>query len=188
MRRSLARVPWWEVGAVLGGYLLMAVVISWPLAANLGTDIAGGGGGGDQSGYLWDFWNISQHGLSLWGTDVQESISAPFGRESPGSVNVTLFTTLGPAWVVSTIWSPIVAYNVTVFLALTLSAAAMYLLVRWVGAGRWIAAWAGMAFMLFPYEQLRAQVHIPLAHIWCLPIVVLVCLRWLERPSGRRAV
>lgn len=188
MKRSLARAPWWEIGAVLGGYLLMVVVISWPLAANFGTHIAGGGAGGDQSGYLWDFWNISTHGLSLWGTDLQESISAPFGRESPGSVNVTLFTTLGPAWVVSTIWSPIVAYNVTVFLALTLSAAAMYLLVRWVGAGRWIAAWAGMAFMLFPYEQIRAQAHIPLAHIWCLPIIVLVCLRWLERPSGRRAV
>ncbi len=188
MRRAVARVPWWEVAGVLGGYLLMAVIISWPLAANMGTDIAGGGAGGDQSGYLWDFWNIAEHGLSLWGTDLQESISAPFGRESPGSVNVTLFTTLGPAWLVTTLWSPIVAYNVTVFLALTLSAAAMYLLARWVGAGRWIAAWAGMAFMLFPYEQIRAQVHIPLAHIWCLPIVVLVCLRWIERPSWRRSV
>lgn len=187
-RAALARVPWWEVAGVLGGYLLMAVIISWPLAANMGHHIAGGGSGGDQSGYLWDFWNISEHGLSLWGTDLQETISAPFGRESPGSVNVTLLSTLGPAWVVASIWSPIVAYNVTVFLALTLSAAAMYMLARWVGAGRWIAGWAGGAFMLFPYETLRAQTHVPLAHIWCLPLVVLVGLRWLERPSWRRAL
>jgi hypothetical protein len=180
-------LPWAEALIVVGAYLAVAILISWPLAANIGTNIAGGGSGGDQSGYVWDFWNHATNGLKLWGIDHQEAVGAPFGRESPASVNTTLFATLGPAWIVAVIWSPIVAYNVTVFLALTLSASVMYLLVRWVGAGRAPAAWAGAAFMVFPYVILRAHIHVPLTHIWGLPLVILGALFWLERPNLRRA-
>jgi hypothetical protein len=180
-------LPWAETLIVVGAYLALTVLISWPLAANIGTDIAGGGSGGDQSGYVWDFWNHATNGLKFWGVDNQQAVGAPFGRESPASVNTTLFATLGPAWIVATIWSPIAAYNVTVFLALTLSASVMYLLVRWVGAGRAPAAWAGAAFMVFPYVILRAHIHVPLTHIWGLPLVILGALFWLERPSFRRS-
>lgn len=180
-------LPWREALAVLSGYALLVVVITWPLAADFDSSIAGGGVGGDQSGYVWDFWYSATHGLSLWGSTVQETISAPFGRVSASSVNTTLLTTVGPAWVVSTIFSPIVAYNVSVFTGLVLAAASMYLLVRWLGLGVAAAVWAGLAFMIFPYEQLRASGHVPLAHIWVFPLVLLAGLRWIERPGLRRS-
>jgi hypothetical protein len=176
-----------EIVAVLAGYGALVVLISWPLATNLSSEIAGGGHGGDAAGYVWDFWFNAREGLSLWGSTLQEMIGAPFGRLSPGSVNVTLLTTVGPGYVLARIWGPVVAYNVLDMAALALSGSSMYLLVRWLRLGVWPAIWAGVAFVICPYEQLRSTAHIPLAQIWCFPLVIIAGLRWLEQPSWRRA-
>ncbi len=181
-------LPWREAAIVLGFYGLLTVIISWPLAAHFGSSIPGTGTAGDSSGYVWDLWYHAEHGLRLWGTDVQEAISAPFGRVSPAAVNSTLLVTLGPGWLLATATSPIVAYNVLVLSGLALSGASMYLLIRWLGLGIAASIWAGVAFMIFPYEQLRAVAHLPLVHIWCLPLLLLAGFRWLERPGGRRAL
>jgi len=180
-------VPWAEVLLVLVGFGLMSIVISWPLLLHFGTDITGGGGGGDPSGYAWDLWYNANQGLSFWGSTTQHIVSAPFGRVSPSAVNVTLFATVGPGWVVASLFGQVAAYNFLALMGLTLSASSMYLLVRWLGLGFAPAIWAGAAFMVFPYEQLRAVAHIPLAQLWCFPLLILVGLRWIEGPSWRRA-
>jgi hypothetical protein len=180
-------VPWLEAVLVLGGFGLLAVVISWPTAIHFDTFITGGGNGGDPSGYVWDLWYNANHGLRFWGSTVQEVVSAPFGRVSPSSVNVTLLATVGPGWVVAKLFGPVAAYNVVALSGLALSASSMYLLVRWLGLGIAPAIWAGAAFMVFPYEQLRAVSHIPLTHLWCFPLLILAGIRWIEAPSLRRS-
>jgi len=184
---TIRAVPWTEVLLVIAGFGLMSILISWPLLRDIDDVIAGGGGGGDPAGYAWDLWYNATHGLSFWGTTTQEVVSAPFGRESPSAVNATLFVTVGPGWVVASLFGPVAAYNALVLMGLTLSASAMYLLIRWLGLGVAPAIWAGAAFMVFPYEQLRATVHIPLAQLWCFPLLILAGVRWLEMPGWRRA-
>ncbi len=184
---TVRTVPWVEVLLVLAGFALMSILISWPLVLDFTTAITGGGGGGDPSGYAWDLWYNANHGLSFWGTTTQEVVSAPFGRVSPSAVNVTLLATVGPGWVLASLFGQVVAYNVLALMGLTLSASSMYLLVRWLALGVAPAVWAGAAFMIFPYEQLRSVAHIPLAQLWCFPLLILVGIRWIERPSWRRA-
>lgn len=177
-----------EAVAVLAGFGLMAVLMTWPLAAHFGTRIPGTGQGGDASGYVWDYWYNATHGLRLWGTSVQDYVSAPFGRVLPGSVNATLLLSVGPAWVVAKLASPIAAYNTVVLSGVALSGASMYLLVRWLRLGVGPALWAGISFALFPYMILRMLGHAPLTHLECFPVMIMAGLHWTARPGWRRAV
>jgi len=172
---------------VLAGFALLAVVMTWPVVRHIDTRIVGAGGGGDASGYVWDFWFNARYGLRLWGVSLQESVSAPFGRTLPGSVNATLLATVGPAWVVAKIASPIVAYNVVLLTGLTLTGASMYGLIRWLGLGVAPAAWAGLSFVIFPQEIIRALGHPPLVMLAPFPVVLMAGLHWLDRPGWRRA-
>lgn len=177
-----------ETAAVLLGFLGLAILITWPLLTNFTTEITGQGLGGDQSGYVWDLWFLSENGLSLWGGLNQEEVSAPFGRESAASINTTLLATLLPGWITASIWSPIAAYNVVLLLALTLNGGAMYALGRWIGFGIGPAVWSGVAFVLFPYSIARAGAHLTLVPIFCFPILLWAAWRWIERPSFPRAL
>jgi hypothetical protein len=118
---------------------------------------------------------------------VQESVSAPFGRVLPGSANTTLLVTVGPAWILAKVFSPIAAYNATLLSGLVLSGSSMYLLVRWLRLGVGPALWAGVSFVLFPQEILRAQGHLPLVQIGCFPLMIMAGLHWLDRPGRGRA-
>lgn len=175
-----------ETVLVLGGFLLLSVAMTWPLMRHFDTRILGAGGGGDASGYVWDFWFNGTYGLRLWGVSVQESVSAPFGRELPGSVNATLLVTVGPAWVLTKLFSPIVAYNGVALMGLTTTGASMYLLVRWLRLGVGPAIWAGVSFVLFPQEILRALGHPPLMQLGCFPLMIMAGLYWIDRPGPRR--
>jgi hypothetical protein len=172
---------------VLCGSALLAVVLTWPLLLDLGSEVPGGGNGGDRSGYVYDVWFNERFGLNLWGMDLETAVSAPFGRDAPGSLNMLQITFLGPAWLVSLVAGPIVGVNVSVLLGMTLAAAAMYLLIRWIGAGVAPAIWAAVAFSIFPNALVRITGHYPLALLACFPLILLAAWRWLERPGLRRA-
>ena len=124
-----------EGAVVVAAFSVLALVLTWPLAARFATQITSDGVGWDPAGYTWDFWDNAEHGLRLWGSGTREFISAPFGVPLPASANATLLVTLGPGLLVTWLAGPVVAYNVTVLSGLVLSSAAMYLLVRWLGLG-----------------------------------------------------
>lgn len=173
---------------VLAGSLALALALTWPLARDLTTHVPGAGSGGDRSGYTWDVWFNAEHGLRLWGTTTQEVVGAPFGRSMPASANVLQIVFLGPAWLIGQVAGPITALNLSLILGMTLGPAAMYLLVRWLGLGVVAAAWAGVAFALFPNALVRAGTHYPLALLACFPLLLLALWRWMEQPGPRRGV
>jgi hypothetical protein len=175
-----------EAVMVLAGALLLALLLTWPLARHLATDLPGSGSGGDRSGYAWDVWFNAEHGLRLWGVTTQEVVGAPFGRPMPASANALQIAFLGPAWIFGQFAGPVVSLNVALLLGMTMSAAAMWLLVRWLGLGYTAAAWAAVAFSVFPNALIRADTHYPLALLGCFPLLLLALWRWMERPSMRR--
>lgn len=178
---------WGEVVVAFAIYALVAVALTWPLIGNVTTSIPGGGFGWDPAGYTWDLWRIEHFGLHFWGVELQESIGAPFGREAASASNITLLGFLIPASLITSVASPIVAMNVALFSGLLLSAGAMHLLMRWLGTRVGAALWAGCALIMSPWMTARAGVHVPLVHIWCFPLTILVTMRWAERPTWRRA-
>lgn len=186
-RIALSRPVLIEAGIVIAASFLAVVLLTWPLIFNLGTDLPGGGSGGDRSGYTWDVWFNAEYGLRLWGATYQEAISQPFGRLMPASANVLQITFLGPAWIFGQFVGPVAALNMSLLIGMTLTPAAMYLLIRWLGLGIGAAVWAAAAFALFPNFLIRASGHYPMAFLACFPILLLALWRWMERPGWRRA-
>lgn len=176
-----------EAALVIAGFALMAIAVTWPVVLHMTTRIPGGGYGGDPVGYLWDIYYAAAHGLNLVGTATQDTVTADFGRPVVASTNMNQILTLGPAWVVAELWSPVAGMNVGALLGLTLSSASMYLLIRWMRLGYAVAIWAGVAYMLFPYHLAKTAAHLPLTQLAAFPLVLLTGLRWIERPTWRRA-
>ncbi len=153
LSRHRARI--WEALAVLVATTLAAILITWPLASDIGGLIPGNAGG-DQLGYLFDFWYFANYSLPLFSDHVQTVVGAPFGRVVPAVPTLTLATTLVPATLITSVFGAVVAYNVLTIAGLALTGASMYLLVRWMGLGIGPASWAGLAYMVLPYHLLAA--------------------------------
>jgi hypothetical protein len=66
-----------------------------------------------------------------------------------------------------------------------LSGASMYLLVRYLGGGRLVAAWAGLVFIVFPWHLERTP-HASLVHLEFLPLLLLAMVAAARRPSWSR--
>ena len=182
------RRHWVEAALVVAGFTLLAIIATWPVAADVTTVIPSPGSAWDPAGFIWDFWQRSTEGLGLWGDATSQLAGYPFGRGFPAAADTTQFVTYGPAWVITHIAGPVAAYNVMIISGLALAGMAMYALARWLGTGPGIAAWAGGAFVIFPYEIGKAMTHAPLVHLACFPIAVLAGLWWSERPTWRRAL
>lgn len=184
------RGPAWvrEAAAVGLGFTAVAIAMTWPLVLHLGTRIPGGGTFYDPTGYYYDFWYFATHGLQLFGPGTMSILDAPFGRPIVPSTLIQQLVSYGPGVGISALWSPAAGLSIVALASLAGSGGAMYGLIRWLGAGRIAAVWAGLALMFSPYLTYRVGVHIPLANIACMPLTVLACLAWMERLSPRRAL
>ena len=85
------------------------------------------------------------------------------------------------------VFGPVAAINVVVFSGYVLSGASMYALTRYVGCGRLVAAWAGMAYIVFPAHLGRTP-HPSLIHWEFLPLALLALIAAFERPGWWRYV
>lgn len=179
---------WLEPALVVLGFALLAIVATWPVAADAGAIIPSPGSAWDPAGFIWDFWQRSVEGLGVWGDASSRFAGYPFGRGFPAAADAMQLVTYGPAWVITSIAGPVVAYNVVIISGLAFAGMAMYALARWLHAGPGAAAWAGGAYVIFPYEIGKAIVHAPLVHLACFPLAVLAGLWWSERPTWRRAL
>jgi hypothetical protein len=177
-----------EVLVVLAATGLISVLLTWPLATDIGSLLPGNGQSSDVTGYFWDVWNNHTNGMDLWGGSLQESLGYPFGRPGVGGANLTLLVFTGPTWLLANVMSVAAAINVVTLAGIALSGAAMYLLVRWLGLGRGPAAWAAVAYELSPYMFLRVGAHPPLAHIEFAPLLLMAAIYWVRRPGWRAAL
>ena len=177
-----------EVAVVLMAAGLIAVLITWPLATDIGGLLPGGGPSSDVTGYYWDVWHNHTNGMDVWGSALQQSLGVPFGRPGVGGANLTLLVFTGPTWLLANVVSVATAMNVVTLAGIALSGAAMYLLVRWLGLGRGPAAWAALAYEIAPYMFLRVYSHPPLAHIEFAPLLLMAAIAWVRRPGWRTAL
>lgn len=180
--RGRTRALAFETIAVLAVAGLIAVIVTWPVAANF-TTIITGPSGNDQLGYQQEFWFAANHGLALFRDGFQTLWGAPFGSAVPALPNLTLAATMVPAMILTKLFGSIVAYNILTLAGLALTGAAMYLLCRWIGLGVGPGAWAGVAYMVFPYHLLAAQSFVTLVPYWCFPLLILALLAWVRQPT-----
>ncbi len=179
------------------GYLLLAVLSTWPLGQHFTTALPGEGS--DSWQYLWNFWWFDQalfHGQRLYFTPAQYY---------PGTL--LYFHTLSPLHSVMGLPARlllgrlvpgryIAAYNSVVLLSVLLSGYGLYLLVRDsleeegpAGPATHLAAFlAGAILALSPYRSAHMLGHLSLLATWTFPLMALFCRRALRRPDWRPAL
>ena len=178
-----ARRPLLEAAAVIAGYTGLVVLLTWPLAAHFGDRVLGGGG--DVFGTIGDLWRQAEHtGYHVTGATDIEITGAPFGWEQGNGVNVQSALPYYPAYLATKLFGEIVAYNLVALSGLVFSGAAMYWLARRITGSVLLAAWAGFAFVIFPWHFEKAQAHASLAHLEGFPLLALALFAWYRRPRA----
>ena len=165
--------------------LLLAVVLTWPLAARLGS--AGRVDSGDGRHGVW---NVSwvAHALTTAPTHLFDAnIFYPHDNALAFSeANLVAGVLAVPAWLI-TGGNPYAAYNSVVLLAFAMAALAAYFLARTVGASRFGAAIAAIVYGYSPY-MLAHIPHIQLLMTFGPALSLAVMHRFVTTPTTGRAV
>ncbi|MEO8681756.1 MAG: hypothetical protein ABI665_22105 [Vicinamibacterales bacterium] len=180
---------------VLGSFALVALAFAWPLPAHMGTHLTGDPGG-DTGVYVWNQWVFHQELTNAHNPLSTGKILALTPRVDLSQHNYTAFLDLLAFPLIS--WLGVIASFNVVFLTIGwLNALTAYGLARRaMGAGRWEAWLAGVAFAWSPVLIARGTGHFSLvaaaplpAFVWCLinaersrswrdAALVGVCMAW----------
>jgi hypothetical protein len=179
--RSLLNGVWRDHLAVLLGYALLTVVMTWPLVAHLDSAVLGPPG--DNLEYVWKVWwfkeALLERGVSpLYVPDV----FYPYGYPLALSETTMTHTVLGLP--LTALWGEVVSYNVMVYLSFVVSGYGLYLLARDWGCSRAAAFVGGLAFAFCPYRFSHVGAgHLPLLGTGWIPLSFLGLERLVRGPS-----
>ncbi len=166
------------------GYVLLALVFTWPLALHLSTRLTGPPSG-DTGVYVWNQWVfrhelITEHHHPLY-TSVIFSLDP---QQADLSLhNYTIFADLLALPLVGS--GSVAPFNLVYLALMVLSACAMFLLAKDVGGGVPEAWLAGLLFAFSPALIARGTGHFSLVAAAPLPVFLLL-LRRAERTGQVR--
>jgi hypothetical protein len=158
-------------GAIFVGYLLVAIIATWPLVAHLSTAFTGDPSG-DTGVYAWNVW-VFQHEVDQGRLPFYtSSILSGATNAAPANLSLHNYTTFANvlAWPLVKILGLVAAFNLVFLFNIALSGYAAYLLLRQM-TGRDPESWlAGAAFALSPVLIARGTGHFSLVAAAPLPI------------------
>jgi O-antigen/teichoic acid export membrane protein len=171
-----------EAGLVLLGATAFVCILFWPVVAHLGSTVLGTPGS-DSTGGVAFFWELRHEGgYHLLGVTHHTFLAAPFGIDATNAVNIQLFLPYYPTYLASHLVGEIAALNLTTLAGYVLPAAAMYLLVRYLGCSRLVSAWAALVYIVFPWHLARLE-HASLLHIEVLTLLIVALVATAKKPS-----
>ncbi|CAN5273468.1 hypothetical protein BH18ACT12_BH18ACT12_08410 [soil metagenome] len=183
--RARARRLTVETGLVLLGATLFVSALMWPVVVHLGSAIIGSPGSDSTGSVAW-LWTLEhESGFHLLGTTHHTLSGAPFGWDEGNGLNIQWSLPYYPAYLATKLFGPIVAYNLATLAGYILSGASMYALTRYLGCARFVAAWAAIAFIIFPWHFARAE-HASLNQLEVLALLVLALVAATRRPTWVR--
>jgi hypothetical protein len=166
-------------------FALLAVVLTWPLAAHLGTHVPGAGPD-DNIVFLWTVWWVRQ----VLASPAAELFHTPY-LFHPGGVDLVLHThTALNAMLASTVFAGLslpVAFNLTTLVSGTMNGFATYLLAWRTVSQRAAAVAAGVFVAASPAFAKQLHGHFNLYCAWVLILFVAVVLDAVRRRSALRA-
>ncbi len=169
-----------ETLVVVSLFIVLALVLTWPLALRLHRSIPG-----DTGDPCLNTWIMSWGARTIFTSPTrffQANIMYPSRDVLVYSEHLfTMALLSAPIYALSR--NPVLAYNILVLLGLVVSAFGCYLLVRELTGSRWAALVSGFffAFCSYKFSQLT---HIQIMFSAFLPLAVLYELRYLQ--DGRR--
>lgn len=173
-----------EAALVLLATTAFVSVLFWPMVSGLGSTLIAFGS--DAVGGVWTFWRMQEEGgYHVFGTTHHTLTSAPFGWDEGNGLNLQWLLPYYPGYLMTAVVGEVAAYNLVLLAGYVLSGAAMYLLVRYLGCAPLVAAWAGMAYVVFPWHLMRTP-HASLTHLELFPLLALVLVAAAQRPTWGR--
>ena len=176
-----------QLALVLAAHVVIAFVMTWPYVNY--SDFGGSSYGGDHRLIIWTLaWDNHAilTGHSLFSSNVFYPAVDTL-RYNEHLFGVSLFTL---PWAIAGA-SPVLAHNVTWWLAFPLNGLTGFLLVRRFTGGA-LAAFAGsLAFTYSFYVMSHAHGHLHLIWLWPIPLSLLLLERWFDgrqspaSPRGR---
>lgn len=169
---------------VIAAAIVLAVVMTWPLAA-----IAARGGRVDTNDGRQSIWTVAWVARTLV-TDPRGLFDANIYYPHKNTLTYLEPNILAGVLAIPVFWAtknPYLAYNVVVLISFVLSQVGMYALVRHLFGSRAGAAVAGVAFGFCPY----VYSHIPHSQLLLtagLPFALLAMHRFVERRTAGRAI
>jgi hypothetical protein len=168
---------------LLGLYILLTILFTYPLVLHVGTHHVGEDGG-DARVYLWNYWWVEK-ALTDLGTSPFESdyVFYPVGI---GLSLHTLSFLQGLFYIpLNAVFGPVTGPNLIILWTFLASAIGAYLLARHLGASRLGAFLAGLVFAYCPYRLARIAGHYDLLGTEWIPFYVLVLLMALRSKETR---
>jgi hypothetical protein len=167
---------------VLGGFLILTLIFTYPIALHFTSEIAFGG---DAWQHIWNLWWV-RHALVDLGTSPYHTnlIFYPDGAD-------LYFHTL--ALTASLTGIPLQAlglnlietYNVIMMSSFLLAGYGAFLLCHYVTRNVWASFVGGFVFAFSPYHFAHLIGHMNLSSLQWIPFYVLLLLRALDEPRGQ---
>ncbi|MDY7041121.1 MAG: hypothetical protein SVX38_09685, partial [Chloroflexota bacterium] len=186
----MSRDRWREFAwalAVTAVYTLIAIAVTWPVAAKFSSAV-GGFEGRDAFTHAWRLWWFKTALLEMHTSPADlRVLYAPGGIYHPvllttpylGLVSAPIFSLLNPAAV----------YNLHLLLAFALTGLSTYLLCYELSGNRAAAFVGGLVFSFFPSRMAHAIAgHLTQITAYWPPLYALFLLRTFRRPSWKNGI
>ena len=179
---SRVRAAALETAVVLAGCTAVVCVLFWHVVLHLGSTIIGSPGS-DSTGSVSFLWT-QQHesGFHILGTAHHTLTAAPFGWDEGNGLNIQWFLPYYPAYLLTKLFNAVAAYNLITFAGYILTAASMYLLIRYLRCSRLVAAWGALVMILFPWHLARAE-HASRPHVEVLVLLLFALIAAARQPT-----
>lgn len=168
------------------GFLLLALIVTWPLAAHLSTALPGDPTG-DTGVYIWNLWifrhELLQHAQSPFITD---HIFALTSSTDLSAHNYTVFADLLALPLIGRV-GLVAAFNLVDIFLISLSGFGAFLLCRRLVGHAGIAWISGAVFLASPFLIARGTAHYSLVAAAPLPLFLLCVDRALSTGRARDA-
>ncbi len=191
IQSSLNRIPRrtrvWLVVAL--AYLLIALIVTYPLAANLETQLAGEfSDSSDVLESVWGIWWWRHALLNLHQSPLQISVlNHPTGLYFP--LYPLMAQTFLLALPVAVLGSPIFAYNFIFLISLVACGLAGYALCLEISNDKRASFVGGLIWTFFPSKMIQAVAgHLFLILLFSVPLAALGLIRTLRSPTLRRSL
>jgi len=173
--------------AVLGLFIVLSAVLTYPLVKDLGSVILGAPAPGDNFEYVHKIWWFKHALFDLRVSPLfDRTMFYPFGYNL--ALSETTVSNTIPALPLTLLHGEVVAYNLTMLVSFVLSGLGMYLLVLHLTGSRTAGLFSGIVFAFCPYRMAHLGAgHLPLMGTQWLPLLVLYLDRMLERQSTHDA-
>ncbi len=165
---------------VLGGYVLLTVLLTYPIPFRLFTEVPGGG---DAWQHVWNLWWV-KHALFGLHTNPYHTDLLYY----PQGVNLYLHTLVLTAGLIGIPlqlagFNLIATYNLVLLLSFVLGGYGMFLLCHYLTGNRWASFVGGIVFAFSPYHFAHLFGHMNLSSLEWIPFYVLLLLKAIDAPS-----